>query len=175
MPGGSVLVAATAGEDQCRACKRVGAVRQKKWQASGLGACLLSGAHRAAGWGAACEQRPVPGGGMASRSSGGTRLATSGRASVCRWSVCVCVHIPWVCLSYGGLILRESCCLLGCIGLRCWCTCVFSFVAQPLSAPFFVAAATPVQQSLCASFCSRCSPPLVGHQRHLSCCVDIVV
>lgn len=63
----------------------------------------------------------------------------------------VCAHIV-VYLTYGGLTLRELCCLLGCVGLRCWCTCVFLFVVQPLSASFVVAAATPVQRSLYASF-----------------------
>ena len=85
----------------------------------------------------------------------------------------VCAHIV-VYLTYGGLTLRELCCLLGCVGLRCWCTCVFLFVVQPLSASFVVAAATPVQQSLICIVCRRCSPLLVGHQRHLSSCVDIV-
>jgi hypothetical protein len=84
--------------------------------------------------------------GMGSR-SGGAGYEQPGERVASR---CVCAHTE-VCPSSGALTLCELCCLLGCIGLCCWCTCVFPFVAQPLSAPFVVAAAVPVQRSLCAS------------------------
>lgn len=74
----------------------------------------------------------------------------------------VCAHAV-ACLSYGGLTLREPCCLLGCIGLLVY-MCV-SLCCSALVSPFCRGSCNPRAAIPLCIVCSRCSPLLVGHQR----------